>query len=369
MIDFRSDVLGGVSPSVLRAMTAAATTPPGFALGEDPHQNALEETIADAFGFQAALFTPTCTMANQIAVRLFCRDGDVIVADSQSHVAVNEVASTTVLNRARLAPVETEHGHFGAAALAAAWRAASDPAQIALVWTENTHNRSGGTIMPDGWLGQIGTVCQRLGLPVHLDGSRIWNAAVASGRPLDEIAAGADTLAVSLNKGLGAACGGLLLGARDVVREAAALRKLFGGWWRPTGMLAAAALQAYRDHRERIERDHERAVAVHQRLAERFDGQPVRVVEPQTNIVMIGFPGSVDVDRLLGAMRQRGVLASKYGAQRIRLVLHANIGHQHVEPGVAAIADAYRDVAGDRARAASPRRSSSAGRSATVSIT
>lgn len=183
MIDLRSDILGGIPDAASRAFLEACADPPSFDLDEDPHQNALEDEVAGLFGFERALFMSTGTMANQVAIRIRCAPGKIVLADRDAHVAVNEAASTAGLNGAALHLLAGERGHLAPRAVADALetlpRSRADR-RVGLVWLENTHNRAGGTVMPAGWGPTIGSAAKAHGVPVHLDGARIWNALVAT---------------------------------------------------------------------------------------------------------------------------------------------------------------------------------------------
>ncbi len=353
-IDLRSDVLGGWSPEVLRAMMDAAGSPRGFAHGEDINQRALEDELSDLFGFEDALFVPTGTMANQIAVRIWCQPGQVIIADHEAHVAVNESSSTAGLNGAVVRGVAGEKGHLSAAMVARALQTtprSSVDRQVGLIWLENTHNHAGGTIAPDGWTAEIGMLCRRLEKPVHMDGARIWNASVATGQHPSELVSGATSLSVNLNKALGAPVGAVILGTRPFIEEAARVRKMFGGWWRPIGMLAAGAQAAVRIYREKLAADHARARNLATRLAAHMQAIG-SVNEPQTNIIMMTGPSDDWAASMLSALQEQKVMASAYGHGRIRFVLHAGISDLDIEltaDAVGAVLASCRcETSGDR---------------------
>jgi threonine aldolase len=341
MIDLRSDILSGPPPEALEALVAAARDPPGFAQGEDRHERALKEHAADLFGFADALFVPTGTMANQIAVRLRCAPGEIVIADAESHVALNERSSTAGLNAAALCTIVGERGHLSpqlvAAMLESVPRSASDR-RVGLVWLENTHNQAGGTIMPRGWTAEIAALCKPREIGVHIDGARIWNAAVAQPCPLREIARGADSLALCLGKGIGAPVGALLLGDRAFIAEAARVRKMFGGWWRPVGMLAAAAHAALHGYATRLAADHAHARAFAAALRERLAPLGLAPGEPETNIVMLELGAAERAERVAASLRARGILASPYDRGRIRFVFHAAIGARDAAAAAHAVA-------------------------------
>ncbi|MBS7706303.1 threonine aldolase family protein [Chelatococcus asaccharovorans] len=342
MIDLRSDILGGWSADVLKAMIDAANDPRGFAHGEDLNQRALEEELSGLFGFEDALFVPTGTMANQIAVRIWCQPGQVIIADREAHVTINESSSTAGLNGVAVRGVEGSDGHLSAdmvkEAVANTPRSSIDR-QVGLIWLENTHNHAGGTVSPAGWIQAVGQYCDAIGKPVHMDGARIWNAAVATGTEPSYLVKGATSISVNLNKALGAPTGAAILGNRAFIEEAARVRKMFGGWWRPVGMFAAGASAAMRSYKERLSVDHNRGRRFAALLAERI--APIGSVNaPQTNIVMMSGPSEDWAKTMLTELKKRHVLASPYGHGRIRFVMHAAIS----DSDIVAAADAVRDA-------------------------
>jgi threonine aldolase len=325
MIDFRSDILGPVPVESLAAMAEARDRQPGFLRHEDSEQERLEREVSETLGFEAALFVPTGTMANQIALRIWCRPGEALLADRESHVAVQEFASTTSeINAAVLTLVAGERGHLSPGEVSEALARKSGDHRLRLVWLENTHNRAGGTVMPAGWMREIVQACDLAGVPVHVDGARLWHAAVAASLPVADVAAGAASLIVSLNKTVGAPAGAVLLGSTATIEEAVRIQGLFGGLWRPIAMLAAAARAALATSRPRIELTHERAREFALLLSARL-GSSVDVPVPETNIVMLGLASEVTVGRLLSRLSGRDIRALSYGRARIRFVIHSGI--------------------------------------------
>ncbi|MFI5015094.1 MAG: threonine aldolase family protein [Hyphomicrobiales bacterium] len=327
MIDLRSDILAPCPQEALTAMLAAASDPPGFGHKEDPHQRLLEEELSAAFGFEDALFVPTGTVANQIAIRVWCAPGEAIVAERESHVATNEASSTAGLNSVALRLIAGEYGHLAPSSVARALAAQDESSpgrKTCLVWLENTHNRAGGTVMPQRWMTELVDICRSANVPIHVDGARVWNAAVASGTQLHEVARGASSLTASLNKAVGAPAGALLMGSKEFIEEAARVQKMFGGLWRPVGMLAAAAIIAARNFRPRTEADHESARCFAAILDRRLGGS-VSITKPQTNIVMLDLSSPKHTEALISSLKGRGVAASRYGDSRLRFVLHAGI--------------------------------------------
>lgn len=337
-IDMRSDVLAPSSERIITAMAAAARAPLAFLRSEDVQQQKLIGRLTEMFGFEDGLFLPTGTLANQIAVRLWCQPGEALLADPESHVASSEAASVAGLGGAVIRTITGELGHLHPDAIPAAIKALPGSAPeraLRLVWLENTHNRAGGTVMPAGWQEQIAAICQAHGLPIHLDGARLFNAIVASQARPEQTAVGVSSLTLCLNKGLGAPMGAMLLGSHDFIAQAVRVQKMFGGLWRPVSVLAAAAATALDEWTERIERAHQRA----QQLAKFLgSGLPdgVAVCPPQTNIVMLQLRSDAEAADVMTSLKLKGLLVSNYRRGRLRLVTHWGISVDDVE-GAAAI--------------------------------
>lgn len=334
-MDFRSDMLGRRSEEVMRSMMQAASDPPSMADDEDRHMQRLQDMMRELSGLEAALLLPTCTMANQIAIRLHCPRGRAILADRDSHLVAREAASAVQLNGAVLQTLAGERGHLPPDAV----RSALQP-QVGLVWLENTHNAAGGTIMPSDWLSAVASHCRAAGVALHLDGSRLWNAAVASARSVGQLVQGCDSVAISLNKCLDAPVGALLLGRADFIAEARAIRQLLGGFWRPIGPIAAAALRALQDYEKRIAGVHALAHRFCRLLQDRAPA--LTVAPPETNIVMLSLAEEEDVEPFLRSLERRGVQALGYGGTRVRFVLHSGLTDEAIETAAAAVATARR---------------------------
>lgn len=342
-IDFRSDMLGRRPEHVVSAMIAAAASQPSMD-EDDRYKRLLEETAADLLGFDDALFLPTCTMADQIVVRWISQAGGRIIADDGSHLVQREADAATQFHGAKLHAVQTPGGHVSPAQVADFWAPVASGTSKPLpggVWLEETHNASGGATMPHEWLAEITRLCRRRAAWLHVDGARIWNASVATGRPLRHLTAGANSLAVSLNKCLDAPVGGLLLGSRDFICWAQSVRTDLGGRWRPIGMLAAAALAAMTDFQPRLEAIHRRAYRFYEMLANALPNQVGEA--PQSNIVMLGLGNDEGAERFLSRLRSDGVDALAYGSGRVRFVLHSGILDDHLEPAIISIRAAARE--------------------------
>ncbi len=320
-IDLRSDTVTKPTPAMRAAMAAAE-------VGDDerdgdPTTRRLEARVAALLGKEDALFFPSGVMANQAAIWIHAPRGTEVLLDVDAHIVHSEIAATAVLSGAQVQPVVPTGRMMNAADLRRTLRPASRyfPAP-SLVCVENTHNGAGGTITDVAELRAIRQVAAERGLPVHMDGARLWNASVASGIALSEIAEQADTVMVAFSKGLGAPVGAALAGSRAAMETAWTARKLFGGAMRQSGILAAAALYGIDHHIERLADDHANARA----LASLIDGAGrATVVPPDTNIVMIDLPSGLAAAGVVAAAEARGVRVAEWTDTRIRMVTHLDV--------------------------------------------
>ena len=336
-VDLRSDTVTTPSEAMRRAMASAEVGDDWF--GDDPTVNRLQERAAEILGKEAALFVPTGTMANQICLRLHFRGGGhLVIAEASAHVASTEVMSSAVLSGIAFKAITGDRrGRISAEQV----RDALEPDEpydvevVDLVSVEDTHGHAGGRVMALDDLRAIHKVAEEAGLPVHLDGARIFNAAVASGVDVAEIAAEADTVMFCVSKGLGAPVGSLVCGRVEQIREARRLKILFGGAWRQAGILAAAGLVALDDGPQRLHEDHERA----RRLAEGVADAAAGSVDPadvETNMVYadtepIGMSPLEAIERL----EAEGVGATLVSG-KVRMVTHIDISDGDVELAVEA---------------------------------
>lgn len=336
MIDLRSDFVSRPTEAMIRAMTAAAAEPPAFGLREDPTQNRLEARAAELLGKEDALFCPTCTVANQIAIRLHCRPGQTVVTRDDAHVATTE-AGSAALTGALFRRIPGQGAHMAPADVAAAIQPGD-----ALLVMENTHVRSGGRVMPISEMRELRAVAMARGLRVHLDGSRIFNAAAVLGVKASVVAETADTVAVNLNKGLAAPLGAVIAGSFDTINEAVRIRTQFGAAWRPANIPAAAALVALDTMIDRIGEDHANAAALGQGLGA-LTGIAVDPAQVESNIVLVRVtkPG-LSVSALLAALEHRGVRGLALDSEVIRLVVWWDIGPAEAARTVDAFAAALR---------------------------
>jgi threonine aldolase len=305
-----------------QAMAAAAVGDDWY--GEDPTVNRLQEEVAARLGKEAALFVPSGTMANQLALRLHCRHGDDVLVGEEAHVQWHENGAAGALAGVQLTVVG-RGGLFSADEVAAACKPDNGlypPTRLLCV--ENTHNRGGGRAWPREPLLGVCQAARRLGLALHLDGARLWNAAVAGGVPVAELAAPFDTVAVALSKGLGAPAGSLLCGTQELIRRARRYRQMYGGGMRQAGVLCAAGLYALQHNLPRLAEDHENARLLAARLCRSDRVRVLGAVE--TNIVVFDLlPPWPAADVLVPALRQQGVLLNAFGPRRLRAVTHLDI--------------------------------------------
>jgi threonine aldolase len=320
-IDLRSDTVTRPSAAMRKAIAEAEVGDDVF--NDDPTVHRLQDRIAELFGTEAALFVPTGTMANQIAFAAHTQHGDEVIIGKDAHCWRSEAGGLAALSG--LQTTITADYTFTAAEVRAACKAGDDPhlALTRVVAVENTHNAAGGTCWDRGRLAEVIDAAHGLGLVAHLDGARIWNAAVAGGVSERELVHGFDSICACLSKGLGAPAGSLIAGRRDFIRRCLRLRKRFGGGMRQAGILAAAGLYALEHNRVRLADDHANARAFAERLAgaRNVRVDPARV---QTNIVMLELDrGSPAV--VIQQAREAGVLVGPAGAHRIRVVTHLDV--------------------------------------------
>jgi threonine aldolase len=324
-VDLRSDTVTQPTEPMRRAMAAAEVGDDVY--GEDPTVNRLEERSAELLARQAAVFVPSGTMGNQIAVHLHTRPGSEVVGEAGCHIFNFEMGAMALLSGAFPRPVTAADGILDPERVSAAIQpAAGYRTPTSLIVLENSHNLAGGRITPPDRMRELVEVARRHRLPVHLDGARIYNSAAALGIPAATLAAGCDTVMFCYSKGLGAPVGSVLVGDADAIAEARRLRKTFGGGMRQVGVVAAAALVALDEVLPRLGEDNRRARALGDRLA----GIPGIDLDPatvETNIVCFGLTGAARLSaaELAAALRSEGVLVHALGRDLVRMVTHYHI--------------------------------------------
>jgi threonine aldolase len=328
-IDLRSDTVTMPTPEMREAM---ATAPLGDdVFGDDPMVNRLEEVAAARLGKEAALFLPSGTMGNVIGVAVNTRPGEEMIADAEAHVFLFEGAGAAVISGVQIRPVATETGVMSPAQIAAAIRPRDDFHQpiTAAVSFEDTHNRHGGVVWPLEDLRAASKTARANGLRVHLDGARMFNASVAGGTDVADIAACGDTVTFCLSKGLGCPAGSVFCGTADTVAHARRWRKRLGGGMRQAGVIAATGLIALETMVDRLAEDHSNARTLAQGLSE-LPGVRCDLTLVQTNLVFF------DLERMTGAnfeeeCRKRGLLGGATGPHRVRFATHYGINADDVQ--------------------------------------
>jgi threonine aldolase len=343
-IDLRSDTVTLPSPEMRRAMYEAELGDDVW--GDDPTVNRLQEHMAELLGVEATLFVPSGTMGNLAAVLAHCRRGDEVVLGDQAHIFHYEGGGASVLGATVMRTIPTlPDGTLPLEALRASVRDPSDvhQARTALFCLENTHNRCGGAVLPLDYMRQARALADELGLPIHLDGARLFNAAVYLGVPACELARYVDSVNVCFSKGLGAPVGSILCGRRDFIAEAHRWRKMLGGGMRQAGVLAAAALYALEHMVERLADDHDNA----RLLAEGLCALPgVRLAQPavQTNIVYVDIADTGRSAReFVARLDAAGVLTGDVSGSVLRLVTHYGVERADVDEALRRIARALND--------------------------
>jgi threonine aldolase len=340
-IDLRSDTVTKPTPAMRRAMADAEVG--DDVLDGDPTTQRLERRVAELLGKDAALFFPSGTMANQTALWLLSRPGTEVLLDAGAHILHYEMAGAAALAGVQIRPV-TGAPVMDADALTSAMRPPSAHVpRPSLVCLENTHNGAGGRVTSLAEARAIANAARASSLPVHLDGARLWNAAAASGETLASLASVADTVMVSFSKGLGCPVGAALAGPRDLIAEGWSVRKRFGGGMRQSGILAAAVLYALDAHLPRIRDDH----ATARMYASIVDGLAgARVVPPETNIVMLDLPQSLNAFSVVAEAGKRDVLLTPWSATRIRAVTHLDVAESAVRRAGAVVAEVLERMGG-----------------------
>ena len=330
-MDFRSDTVTRPTAAMRAAMAAAPVGDDVF--GDDPSVNALEAEVAALVGFEAALYVPSGTQSNLIGVMTHCARGDEVILGQESHNYHYEAGGGAVLGSVQPQPLDNAaDGTIPVAAIEAAIKPDdSHFAKSRLIALENT---IGGKVLPDGYCAEVRALADRRRLAMHLDGARLWNAAVKRGVAPKKIAEGFDSVSVCLSKGLGAPVGSLLCGGRDYVKAARRWRKMLGGGMRQAGILAAAGRHAIAHHVERLAEDHENAAALAAGLAKH---QPLAVATPQTNMVFVVVNASV-ANEFARHLAAEGV--QMIGTTHQRWVTHLDLSRADVERAIAVV-DAF----------------------------
>lgn len=334
LIDLRSDTFTKPGSAMLTAIMNAEVGDDVFR--EDPSVNKLEEMSAELFGKEAALFCPTGTMSNQIAIKCHTQPGDEVICEKNSHVYIYEGGGIAFNSASQVKAIEGERGMIKAAQVAAAVNADDvHKARTSLVCLENTSNRGGGSCYDFIQIEKIKKVCDENKLSLHLDGARLFNAIIARGETPDQYGKIFDSISVCLNKGLGCPIGSILTGHRDFIRRARRVRKVLGGGMRQAGFMAAAGLFALKHNINRLELDHMHAKQIEEALNKKdFIGA---IMPVETNIVIFELKNPFTSESLSSALKEQQILTLPISANHIRMVTHLDINEEMVKKTIHAI--------------------------------
>ncbi len=328
IVEFRSDTFT-LPTAEMRAVMASAPLGDDV-FGEDPSINALQDFVADSFGMQAALFCPSGTMTNQIAINVHTQPGDEVICEAGSHVYFYEGGGIAKNSGAQVKLIHGNRGKLGASQLLDV----VNPDDVhrprtRLVSLENTTNRGGGACYSLSELDEIRSFCHQHGLGFHLDGARLMNAVVATGTVASDYGKRFDSISLCLSKGLGAPVGSVLMGSKEFIKEAKRVRKVMGGGMRQAGMLAAAGLYAYQNHVERLAEDHEHAKQLESVLLGLSDIDTVLPVE--TNIVIATLKPTSSAAQFTEKLKALGIRISAISANQVRFVTHLNVSVEDMD--------------------------------------
>jgi threonine aldolase len=334
LVDLRSDTVTRPTAAMRRAMAEAEVGDDLF--GDDPTVIRLQEQAAALTGKQAALYLPTGTLCNQIALHALAGPGRVVVCEESAHVGTHELISSAMLSSITFRTIAGPRGLVTAGQVAAAIEPVPyDPAVVGLVSVENTHQVGGGTVLPAGAVAEIAAVCADRGVPLYLDGARIFNACTVTGTPVSQYAAHASAIMFCLSKGLGAPIGSVLAGDAAFIEEARRVKILFGAGWRQAGIMAAAGLIALAEGPGRLAEDHANARRLAEGIAAVLPGH-IDLDGVQTNIVFVDVAGTGQpLDAWAGSLAGEGVLVTIV-AGRIRMLTHLDVSAADVDTAAAA---------------------------------
>ena len=334
MIDFRSDTVTKPTASMLEAMMQAKVGDDVF--GEDPSINELEQLAANMFGMEAAIFCPSGTMTNQIAIKCHTQPGDEVICDESSHIYQYEGGGIAFNSGSSVKLLNGDRGRITAQMV----KQAINPdevhrARTSLVSLENTSNRGGGSCYEMDEILAIEKVCRENNLAFHLDGARLFNALVAKNQDAKEYGKTFDSISICLSKSLGCPVGSLLIGTKEMIKKARRYRKVFGGGMRQAGFLAAAGIYALQHHIDRLHEDHEHA----RQISEAIQQKPFvkQVLPVETNIIIFELDDSISAVQLVDKMKQAGIFGYAIALNRVRLVVHLDITPGMVEKTIEVI--------------------------------
>ena len=339
-IDLRSDTVTQPSPAMLQAMAEAEVGDDVF--GDDPTVNKLQEKVAAMLGKEAALFVPSGTMANTIAILSHTQLGDEVIVERESHTFCYEAAAASVIGGVQLNTIPGNRGILDAGQITKEIREANvHMPPTRLICLENTHNRGGGKIYPIEKIRAIYDVAIQRGLKMHLDGARLFNASVASGISPKDYATHFDSVMFCFSKGLGAPIGSIVTGSKTFIERAHRFRKMLGGGMRQVGILAAAALFALENNVSKLAQDHENAKLLASELA-KVKGFQIDPEQVETNIVVFDISHSgQSVLQVVGQLKQRGVLMIPFGSNLVRAVTHLDVSTEEMRRAIGIIHELF----------------------------
>ncbi|HWF44068.1 MAG TPA: GntG family PLP-dependent aldolase [Candidatus Kapabacteria bacterium] len=324
MIDLRSDTVTKPSREMRKAIAEAEVGDDVFS--EDPTVLALEKEVAAILGKEDALYVPSGCMANQLGLKVHTTEGDEVIVEADSHIFNYETTAASFLSRVQLNTVRAnDRGLLSSEEIAPAIREKAYYMPVTrLIALENTHNRAGGTVYPIERIRAIHDLARANGIAMHLDGARLWNACAYSGIPPHEYATYFDTVAVCFSKGLGAPVGSALTGPRELIVKARRFRKIWGGGMRQAGIIAAGALYALKNNRDRLQEDHAKALRFAEIISEYSTNITIDLTRVQTNIVLLSIKG-VTIEQAISKLSERGVRLSPGASGLLRAVTHLDV--------------------------------------------
>lgn len=335
MIDLRSDTVTVPSDEMRQYMLNAEVGDDVY--GEDPTINLLQEKTAKLFGKESALYVPSGTMSNQISLKVLTNPGDELIIEADAHVFYYETAAPSIISSTQFYTIPSEMGEIPIQEIKKAIR--PDVyyfPKTKAIFLENTHNRHGGTVLSIDYIKSLREFADKYGLYLHLDGARIWNAHIASGVPLNEYGKHFDTISVCLSKGLGAPVGSLMISDVEKIRHGLKWRKILGGGMRQAGILAAAGIYAIENNLPLIRNDHRRTKHFADAIS-KIDGLECDLAKVQTNMAVIKLNNTVNDSEFVNECRNRGLLLSAIGDNKIRTVFHLQINDNMTEDSIGII--------------------------------
>ena len=339
IIDLRSDTVTRPSSGMRKAIFNAEVGDDVY--GEDPTVNQLEQYVASKLGFDAGLFVPSGTMGNQIAIKVHTQPGQEVIIERYGHSFAYETGGMAALAGVQAKLVDGERGIMRASQIEAAINPAdSHYAKTSLIVVENSANRGGGTIYSIDCLREIAELATRANLALHMDGARIWNAALASQTPLETYGSLVNSTSVCLSKGLGAPVGSVLLGNQDFIQQARRVRKMYGGGMRQAGLLAAAAMYAFEHNLSRIEQDHMHLQQLARGLSD-ISGLSCHPENHPTNIAYARVHNGESAPEMSQKLKEVGVLAHAMGPKDLRFVTHLDVDSQDIDEALKRVKDVF----------------------------